>query len=109
MAIPLSYNLRSLLARPASTFTPAVGLGFTVAILIGALAPAAGFQQALMQTGRAGNVLVIRKHPDSALACGLPGDHANIIRLNCRIAVGPGRPRMGAPGGTVLRNNPGPG
>ncbi len=116
MAIPRSYNLRSLLARPASTFTTAVGIGFTVAILIGALARAAGFQQALMQTGRDDNVLVIRKNADSELSSGVTRDQANIIRANSAIAAGPGghpmvstevvvltnKPRLGQPGSSNL-------
>jgi hypothetical protein len=43
MLVPLSYNLRSLWVRRASTLLTVVGIGATVAVLSGILALQQGF------------------------------------------------------------------
>ncbi len=97
MAIPFSYNLRSVLNRPVSTATTALGIGLTVAIYIGALALAAGFQASLVTTGSPDNALVLRKGADSEISSGIPLDLVNIIKASPDVAIGPdGRPRASA-------------
>jgi len=97
MAIPLSYNLRSVLQRPVSTATTAVGIGLTVAIYIGALALAAGFRASLVSTGAPDNIIVLRKGADSEISSGITLDNVNILKANPAVAVGPdGRPRASA-------------
>lgn len=97
MAIPFSYNLRSVLNRPVSTATTALGIGLTVAIYIGALALAAGFQASLVTTGSPDNALILRKGADSEISSGIPLEHANILKALPDVAVGPdGRPRASA-------------
>ncbi len=97
MAIPFSYNLRSVLHRPVSTATTALGIGLTVAIYIGALALAAGFRASLVTTGSPDNILVLRKGADSEISSGISLEHANIIKAIPAVAVGPdGRPRASA-------------
>ena len=94
MAIPFSYNLRSVMNRPVSTATTALGIGLTVAIYIGALALAAGFQASLVTTGSPDNALVLRKGADSEISSGISLDQANILKAMPDVAVGPdGRPR----------------
>lgn len=93
MAIPLSYNLRNVRQRPVSTLTTAVGIALTVAIFIGALALAAGFQASLIETGDPGNVIVLRKGADSEIASGIGREASNIIRAHAAVATGAsGRP-----------------
>jgi ABC-type lipoprotein release transport system permease subunit len=95
MAIPLSYNIRNVLQRPVSTFTTALGIGLTVAILIGALALAAGFRASLVSTGSPDNVLVLRKGADSEISSGLSRQQSEIIRSHPSIATGPdGKPAV---------------
>jgi ABC-type lipoprotein release transport system permease subunit len=97
MAIPLSYNLRNLTQRPVSTLATAAGIGFVVAILIGALALASGFQKALVGTGSPSNVIVLRTGADSELSSGLSRDAVNILRARPEIATdGQGRPLVSA-------------
>ena len=97
MAIPFVYNLRSVLNRPVSTATTALGIGLTVAIYIGALALAAGFRASLVTTGAADNALVLRKGADSEISSGITLDQVSILRANPAVAVGPdGRPRASA-------------
>ncbi len=95
MAIPLQYNVRSVFRRPAATFTTMVGVGFTVAILIGALALANGFRVALLASGSPENVLVMRKGADSEISSGLPREAVDILRASSFVAAGPdGRPAV---------------
>ena len=97
MAIPFAYNLRSVLNRPISTGTTALGIGLTVAIYIGALALASGFRASLVTTGSPDNALVLRKGADSEISSGISLDHSNIIKALPAVAVGPdGRPRASA-------------
>ncbi|MEP7028099.1 MAG: ABC transporter permease [Candidatus Eisenbacteria bacterium] len=93
MAIPLSYNVRSVLGRPWATLATAFGIGMVVAILVLALALANGFQAALVATGSPDNAIVLRKGADSELSSGVSREAANIIRSNPEVATGPeGRP-----------------
>ena len=80
MAIPLSYNIRSVGQRPWSALGTAVGMGLVVAVLIGALALAAGFQAALVQTGDPTHAMVLRTGADSEISSGLSLDGVNILR-----------------------------
>jgi putative ABC transport system permease protein len=97
MAIPVSYNFRNVMQRPVSTLTTAIGIGLTVAIFIGALALASGFQIALHATGSHDNAIAMRKGADSELSSGVTRDAANIIRSNPAVAVAPdGRPLCSA-------------
>ena len=97
MAIPFSYNLRSVMNRPVSTATTALGIGLTVAIYIGALALAAGFHASLVTTGSPDNALVLRKGADSEISSGITLDQANILKAMPDVAPGPdGRPRASA-------------
>ena len=116
MAIPLSYNVRNIIQRPAATLTTALGIAFTVAILIGALALASGFQAALLETGTDDNLLVMRKGADSEISSGITRDAANILRALPEVATGAdghplvsaevvvltNKPRLGQPGTSNL-------
>ena len=97
MAIPVVYNLRNLMQRPISTLATGTGIGFVVAILIGALALASGFQAALVGTGSPRNVIVLRTGADSELSSGLSRDAVNILRALPEIASdAQGRPLVSA-------------
>jgi len=114
MAIPFSYNFRNVIQRPVATLTTAVGIALTVAILIGALALASGFQIALKQTGSPANAMATRKGADDELSSGVSRETSDILRARSDVAAGPdGRPltssdvvvltyipRLGQPGGS---------
>jgi putative ABC transport system permease protein len=61
MALPLSYNLRNLVARKTSTIMTTLGIALTVAVLITVLALMSGLRAALSSTGNPRNVIVMRK------------------------------------------------
>lgn len=97
MAIPFSYNLRNVTRRPMSTLATTVGIAMVVAILIGALALASGFQAALIETGSPSNAIVLRTGADSEISSGIGREAANIIRALPEVTIGPdGRPLASA-------------
>jgi putative ABC transport system permease protein len=89
MAIPLSYNIRNVFQRPVSTLTTALGVGLTVAIFIGALALASGFQATLKESGSPDNAMALRKGADSEISSGVTREQADILRALPDVAVGP--------------------
>ena len=97
MAIPISYNIRNVFQRPVSTLTTAIGVGLTVAIFIGALALASGFQAALVQTGSKDNAMALRKGADSEISSAITRNQASILKAMPEVAAGPdGRPLVSA-------------
>src|SRR4051794_37864272 len=93
MKIPLEYNARSLLQRPVSTLLTALGIALVVAVFIGMLALANGFRAALVKTGSAQNVMILRRGADSELSSGIDRQTASILASSPHIANGPdGRP-----------------
>ena len=89
MPIPISYNVRNVMQRPVATLTTAIGIGLTVTIFIGALALAAGFQAALLQTGSLDNAIALRKGADSEISSGVSREAADILRAGPDVAIGP--------------------
>lgn len=93
MAIPLSYNVRHVFQKPIPTLATAMGVAFTVAIFIGALALATGFQSALRATGSPNNVILLRKGADSEISSGISLEAASVVFAMGDVATGPdGRP-----------------
>jgi len=97
MKIPILYNVRSVLQRPASTAFTALGIGLVVAVFIGMLALANGFRAALARTGSERNVLVLRKGADSELASGISREMASLIAASPHVARGPDGTAMISP------------
>jgi putative ABC transport system permease protein len=97
VAIPIAYNIRNVIQRPVSTAATALGIAFVVAILVGALALAAGFQAAVVETGSPDRAIVLRVGADSEISSGIGVDQANIIRALPDVATAPdGRPLVSA-------------
>jgi len=95
--IPLSYNVRSVLHRPATTAATALGVAFVVLTFVGMRALAQGFQAALISTGRPENAFVLRKGADGEISSGIGRDQASIIRSYPEVARLPdGQPLVSA-------------
>jgi putative ABC transport system permease protein len=88
MKIPIMYNVRSVMQRPASTALTALGIGLVVAVFIGMLALANGFRTALARTGSDRNVLVLRKGADSEMSSGIDRAAASVIGSSPHVASG---------------------
>jgi len=97
MAIPIRYNVRSVLRRPVGTFTTALGIGLTIAILIAAFALAEGFRATLVSAGSPANAFVLRKGADSEISSGVSLDATNVICSSPDVATSAdGRPLCSA-------------
>ena len=67
MAIPLSYNIRNLRVRKATTLMTAAGIAMTVAVLLAVLGLVSGLQGAFASSGDPNHVLVLRKGGNAEL------------------------------------------
>jgi len=85
-AIPISYNVRNLRARPASTLMTALGIAAPVAVLMVLLGLVEGLQTSLAATGNPAQVLVMRKGATSELTSTLSRNHFQQIRFTPGIA-----------------------
>jgi putative ABC transport system permease protein len=93
MKIPILYNIRSVMRRPATSLATALGVAFVVLTFVGMLALANGFRAALVSTGRPDNVFLLRKGADAEISSGISREHAAIVRSFPEIARLPdGRP-----------------
>jgi len=90
MKIPILYNVRSMLRRPVSTALTALGVGLVVAVFIGMLALANGFQAALVRTGSDQNVIVLRRSADAEINSGIERPAASLIASSPHVAKGAG-------------------
>jgi putative ABC transport system permease protein len=88
MKIPILYNIRSMLRRPVSTALTALGVGLVVAVFIGMLALANGFQAALVRTGSDQNVIVLRRSADAEINSGIERPAASLISASPHVAKG---------------------
>jgi putative ABC transport system permease protein len=93
MAIPITYTLRSLGVRWKSTVLALVGIGLVVAVFVGLLSMAGGFQLALRASGSAGNAIVLEKGALSEIGSSFTKAAGNWVADDPRVARG----RDGAP------------
>ena len=76
MLIPLSYNVRSLFVRKATTIATALGIGLVVFVLSSSLMLGRGIRNTLVSNGSDSRAIVLRKGSDTELASGI--DQANV-------------------------------
>lgn len=67
MAIPLSYNVRSVISRWPAALVAVAGIAGTVGVFVAMLAMATGFKATLVSSGSPENVLVRRAGADSEM------------------------------------------
>jgi putative ABC transport system permease protein len=77
--IPISYNVRSLLVRKATTIATALGIGLVVFTLSSALMLAKGIRNTLVSNGSADRVKVLRKGSDTEMASGIEANLASLV------------------------------
>jgi len=100
--IPVTYNLRSLLVRKATTIATALGIGLVVFVLSSSLMLGKGIRNTLVSNGSDSRAIVLRKGSDTELASGID---ANLVGL---VLAGPGVKRdedaqaVGAPDVVVV-------
>jgi putative ABC transport system permease protein len=78
--IPISYNVRSLWVRKATTLATAFGIALVVFVLASALMLSSGIQETMMSAGRSDNAIVIRKGSDTEMASSIEIKNVGLIQ-----------------------------
>ncbi len=92
MAIPLSYNLRSLGVRWSSTLVAVIGIAGTVGVFVAMLALANGFKATLVHSGLPDNAIVLRGGASSEMMSGVSLDQVKVIEDEPGVAHKDGKP-----------------
>jgi len=79
MAIPFSYNVRSIAARWKTAIVSILGIAGTVGVFVAMLAMARGFQATLIASGSASNSIIRRAGASSEMDSGVSLDQARVI------------------------------
>src|SRR5947209_895363 len=85
MALPLSYNIRSLYVRGRVTLLAIGGIALVIAVLIVLVAMANGFRVALSATGSPDNAILTQRGSGSELTSGISRDNASALMVDDRI------------------------
>jgi putative ABC transport system permease protein len=80
MAIPLTYNLRSIRVRWASTIVAVLGIAGTVGVFVAMMSLAKGFKATLVASGSASNALVRRAGSTSEMDSGFNLEQVKILQ-----------------------------
>lgn len=79
MFIPLSYNIRSLFVRKATTLAAAFGIALVVFVLASSMMLSRGIQQTLVSTGARDRAIVLRKGAETELASNINTQTSGIV------------------------------
>lgn len=86
MKIPISYNIRNLIARRTTTIMTALGIALTVAVLLSVLALVEGLRTSLASTGDPLNLLVTRKGSTAELNSTMTPEQFQVVKAKPGIA-----------------------
>jgi putative ABC transport system permease protein len=106
MALPLSYNLRSLRARWPVTVLAVAGIALVVAVLVTLLAMASGFRRALQATGRPQNAMVVQRGSASELTSWIPVEQARLVEALAPVARDAQGQALASPEVVIISNMP---
>jgi len=79
MAIPVSYNIRSVSARWATAVVSVLGIAGTVGVFLAMLAMAQGFKATLIASGSPDNVIILRAGADTEMTSAVNHEQVRII------------------------------
>jgi ABC-type lipoprotein release transport system permease subunit len=97
VALPLSYNVRSVRARWTVTVLAMVGIALVVAVFAVLMAMSQGFAAALRGTGRSDNAMVVSRGSNSEVTSFVGLEDRNAILDQASVVSGPdGRPLVSA-------------
>lgn len=86
MKIPISYNIRNLIARRTTTIMTALGIALTVAVLLSVFALVEGLRTSLASTGDPLHLLVTRKGATAELNSSMTQEQFQVIKVKPGIA-----------------------
>lgn len=96
MAIPLTYNVRSLKARWTSSVVAVLGIAGTVGVFVAMLSLARGFKATLIASGSAHNAIVRRAGATSEMESVVTLDQVRVIEDAPGVERGSGGPLVSA-------------
>jgi putative ABC transport system permease protein len=106
MAIPITYNIRSVLVRWTSTVVALISIAGTVGVFVVVLAMAQGFRATLVSSGSDQNAIVLRGGAGSEMESALILDQVKVVGDAAGIArLEDGQPAM-SPEVVVVANFP---
>jgi putative ABC transport system permease protein len=86
MAIPISYNIRSVGARWSTAVVSVLGIAGTVGVFLAMLAMAKGFQATVISSGSPDNVIILRAGADTEMTSAVNHEQFRIINDAPQIA-----------------------
>jgi putative ABC transport system permease protein len=102
--VPITYNLRNLIERKATTLMTALGIGLTVAILVVSLALTDGLRALFAASGDPRQAMVLRKGTNAELTSWVATPAFNIIRTKPGVAVDDAGKPLVSPEAFVVAN-----
>lgn len=84
--IPISYNIKNVIARRFTSTLTALGIALVVFVFADVLMLSHGLEKTLVDTGSDDNVIVIRKSSQTEVQSSLTREQANLIINNPEIA-----------------------
>jgi ABC-type antimicrobial peptide transport system permease subunit len=111
MAIPLKYNIGNLKSRKVSTLMTILGIGIVIAVMVSMLALYNGVNEALVSSGSAENLMVLREGAQTEGTSWVTREKYNIIRTLPGIAKSSGGEPLVSPELVIIfklprRDNP---
>jgi len=79
VAIPISYNVRSVIARWTTALVSILGIAGTVGVFLAMLAMAKGFQATLVSSGSPDNVIILRAGADTEMTSAINREQVRVI------------------------------
>lgn len=92
MAIPITYNVRSLRVRWTSTIVAVLGIAGTVGVFVAMMSLAKGFQMTLIGSGSPSNAIVMRAGASSEMMSGVGLDQVHVVQDAPGVARGANGP-----------------
>src|SRR5262245_65673375 len=97
MALPLSYNIRSIRVRWQVTLLAVLGIAVVVVVFAVLMSMSAGFTLALRATGRTDNAIVVQRRSNSELPSRLTLAQRNTLTVAPPLARGAHAPPRPSP------------
>jgi putative ABC transport system permease protein len=92
MAIPVTYNFRSVKARWTSAIVAVLGIAGTVGVFVAMLSLARGFKATLVSSGAEDNALLVRAGSTSEMMSGVRLEDVKVVQDAPGVAQGPNGP-----------------
>lgn len=90
--VPISYNVRSLLVRKATTIATALGIGLVVFVLAASMMLSDGIRKTMNATGSTDRAIVLRDGSDAELSSSIDLSTAKLVMDSPGVKRGPDGP-----------------